>query len=91
MATEAAPEAGPPTPIPPCSEAAFAVLKQRWAGRELQIHALLTQLDTPTQAARTLLVYGGPATGKTAVVRCASAARCAPISDRFPAPMSQVS
>ena len=46
-----------------------SALAARWRGRESQIQALLDQLGGPAQAARPILVYGGPATGKAAMVR----------------------
>ena len=51
--------------VPPHERA----LTQRWVGRGVQIQALLAHLGGPQTAVRPVLVYGGPATGKTAVVR----------------------
>ena len=46
-----------------------SVLTQRWVGRGTEIQSLLAHFGTPNTAMRPVLVYGGPATGKTAVVK----------------------
>lgn len=46
-----------------------SVLTQRWVGRGTEIQSLLAHFGAPNTAMRPVLVYGGPATGKTAVVR----------------------
>ena len=68
--------------VPPGPEAGpFTALAPRWQGRAAQIKALLDHLGTPTQAVRTLLVYGAPASGKTAVVRYGRHPFPVPLSD----------
>ena len=45
-------------------------LSRRWPGRQEQILGLLDYLWDPLASVPPLLVYGGPSTGKTAIVRC---------------------
>jgi len=46
----------------------------RWPHRAEQVQELLSQLAAPHGVARPLLVFGAPASGKTAVVRFAGGA-----------------
>lgn len=68
--------------IPPNGEVGhFLALARRWPGREAQIRALLAHLGAPNQAAKSLLICGAPASGKTAVVRCGAVSAQASIHD----------
>lgn len=53
------------------SAEAAARLKQRWPCREQQVEQLVQVLCSSGSAQAPLFVFGPPATGKTAVVRCA--------------------
>jgi hypothetical protein len=56
-----------------------AALVARWPDRTEQVQELLQELAAPHGVAKPLLVCGAPASGKTAVVRCASGLICVPI------------
>ena len=45
-------------------------LCSRWPARGDQIRTLLDYVWDPVAAVPPLLVYGGPSTGKTAIIRC---------------------
>ena len=55
-----------------CSADVRAVLLARWPDRAEQVQDLLQELAAPCGAAKPLLVFGAPASGKTAVVRWVS-------------------
>ena len=71
-------------PVAGSADAAVARVKQQFAGaRDLQIDLLAAELLQSGGLGTGCLVYGPPATGKTAVVRwaaarCSSRARCPP-------------
>ena len=48
----------------------YRVLSSRWPGRHEQILGLLDFIWDPLASMPPLLVYGGPSTGKTAIIRC---------------------
>ena len=55
----------------PASADLRAALIARWPHRSEQVQELLAQLAAPHGVVKPLLVYGAPASGKTAVVRFA--------------------
>ena len=55
----------------PASAGVRAAVIARWPHRAEQVQELLSQLAAPHGVAKPLLVYGAPASGKTAVVRLA--------------------
>ena len=62
------------TPSPITADVRAAVIA-RWPHRAEQVQELLSQLAAPHGIAKPLLVFGAPASGKTAVVRFARRAR----------------
>ena len=59
-----------------------AILSSRWPARSGQIRALLEYVWDPMAAMPPLLVYGGPSTGKTAIIRCPAMAHFPACSHR---------
>ena len=60
-----------------------AALVARWPDRAEQVQELLQELAAPHGIAKPLLVCGAPASGKTAVVRCAGVLTCTCIAVCF--------